>query len=67
MVSQLEGHLGRSGLSMISPERGRSLLVDELRFGKKGDVEVIYTAGLGTLEAPLITSVTSAGDGESSR
>ncbi len=53
MVSQLEGHLGRRGLGMIAPEVGRSLLVDELRFGRKGDVEVIYTGGLGTLEEPL--------------
>ncbi len=53
MVSQLEGHLGRRGLGMIAPEVGRTLLVDELRFGRKGDVEVIYTGGLGTLEEPL--------------
>jgi NAD(P)-dependent dehydrogenase (short-subunit alcohol dehydrogenase family)/acyl carrier protein len=53
MVSQLEGHLGRRGLGMIAPEVGRTLLVDELRFGHKGDVEVIYTGGLGTLEEPL--------------
>jgi NAD(P)-dependent dehydrogenase (short-subunit alcohol dehydrogenase family) len=53
MVSQLEGHLGRRGLGMIPPEVGRTLLLDELRFGRKGDVEVIYTGGLGTLEDPL--------------
>ena len=53
MVSQLEEHLGRRGLGMIAPEVGRTLLVDELRFGRKGDVEVIYTGGLGTLEDPL--------------
>ena len=53
MVSQLEGHLGRRGLGMIAPEVGRTLLLDELRFGRKGDVEVIYTGGLGTLEEPL--------------
>ncbi|MHB1555978.1 MAG: SDR family NAD(P)-dependent oxidoreductase, partial [Isosphaeraceae bacterium] len=53
MVSQLEGHLGRRGLGMITPEAGRTLLLDELRFGRKGDVEVIYTGGLGTLEEPL--------------
>ncbi len=53
MVSQLESHLGRQGLGMISPEEGRSLLTDELRYGRKGDVEVIYTGGLGTLEEPL--------------
>ncbi len=53
MVSQLEGHLGRRGLGMITPEAGRTLLLNELRFGRKGDVEVIYTGGLGTLEEPL--------------
>jgi NAD(P)-dependent dehydrogenase (short-subunit alcohol dehydrogenase family) len=53
MVSQLEGHLGRRGLGMIAPEVGRCLLLDELRYGRKGDVEVIYTGGLGTLEEPL--------------
>jgi NAD(P)-dependent dehydrogenase (short-subunit alcohol dehydrogenase family) len=53
MVSQLEGHLGRRGLGMIAPEVGRTLLLDELRHGRKGDVEIIYTGGLGTLEEPL--------------
>ena len=53
MVSQLESHLGRQGLGMISPEVGRSLLIDELRYGRKGDVEVIYTGELGTLEEPI--------------
>jgi hypothetical protein len=53
MVSQLESHLGRRGLGMIAPEVGRTLLADELRYGRKGDVEVIYTGGLGTLEHPL--------------
>jgi acyl transferase domain-containing protein len=53
MVSQLERHLGRRGLGMISPEVGRTLLVDELRHGRKGDVEILYSGGLGTLEEPL--------------
>jgi acyl transferase domain-containing protein/NAD(P)H-dependent flavin oxidoreductase YrpB (nitropropane dioxygenase family) len=53
MVSQLESHLGRRGLGMIPPEVGRGLLIDELRYGKKGDVEVIYTGELGTLEEPI--------------
>ena len=53
MVSQLESHLGRQGLGMISPEVGRALLIDELRYGRKGDVEVIYTGELGTLEEPI--------------
>ena len=50
MVSDLEGHLGRRGLGMIPPEVGRSRLADELRFGRKGDVEVIVAGDLGPLE-----------------
>jgi NAD(P)-dependent dehydrogenase (short-subunit alcohol dehydrogenase family) len=53
MVSQLETHLGRRGLGMISPDEGPSLLVDELRYGQKGDVEVILSGKLGTLEEPI--------------
>jgi acyl transferase domain-containing protein/NAD(P)H-dependent flavin oxidoreductase YrpB (nitropropane dioxygenase family) len=53
MVSNLESHLGQRGLGMISPEEGPSLLIDELRHGRKGDVEVIYTGELGTLEKPI--------------
>jgi NAD(P)-dependent dehydrogenase (short-subunit alcohol dehydrogenase family) len=53
MVSQLESHLCNRGLGMISPEIGGSLLVDELRHGRKGDVEVIYSGELGTLEQPI--------------
>jgi acyl transferase domain-containing protein/NAD(P)H-dependent flavin oxidoreductase YrpB (nitropropane dioxygenase family) len=53
MVSQLESHLGRRGLGMISPSDGPSLLLDELRYGHKGDVEVILSGKLGTLEEPI--------------
>jgi acyl transferase domain-containing protein/NAD(P)H-dependent flavin oxidoreductase YrpB (nitropropane dioxygenase family) len=53
MVSQLEKHLGRRGLGMISPNEGPSMLVDELRYGQKGDVEVILSGKLGTLEEPV--------------
>ena len=53
MVSQLESHLGSRGLGMISPESGGSLLLNELRYGRKGDVEVIYSGELGMLELPL--------------
>jgi hypothetical protein len=55
MVSQLESHLGNRGLGMISPESGGSLLVNELRHGRKGNVEVIYSGELGTLEQPITT------------
>jgi NAD(P)-dependent dehydrogenase (short-subunit alcohol dehydrogenase family) len=60
MVSQLESHLGRQGLGMISPEVGRTLLIDELRYGRKGDVEVIYTGELGTLEDPIALETAAA-------
>ena len=53
MVSQLESHLGKRGLGMIFPDEGPSLLVDELRYGQKGDVEVILSGRLGTLEEPI--------------
>ena len=53
MVSQLESHLGNRGLGMISPESGGSLLINELRHGRKGEVEVIYSGELGTLEQPI--------------
>ena len=53
MVSDLEGHLGARGLGMIPPEVGPSLLLDELRFARKGDVEVLIAGSLGNLDAPL--------------
>ena len=53
MVSRIEGHLSRSGLGLIAPEAGRRLLLDELRHGRKGEVEVILAGGLGTLEQPI--------------
>ncbi len=52
MVSDLEGHLGRQGLGMIPPEIGPSRLIDELLFGRKGEVEVILAGDLGDLEKP---------------
>ena len=53
MVAELESHLGRRGLGMIASAEGGSLLINELRYGRKGDVEVIYSGKLGTLEQPL--------------
>ena len=53
MVSDLEGHLGGRGLGMIPPEVGRAMLVDELRFGVKGQVEVVAAGNLGNLDAPV--------------
>jgi hypothetical protein len=60
MVSQLESLLGSRGLGLIAPDVGPTLLIDELRYGRKGDVEVIQAAGLGTLEQPIA----GAGDPE---
>jgi hypothetical protein len=56
MVSELERHLGGRGLGMIPPEIGRSLLFNELRYGRKGEVEVIAAGDLGTLERPMMRS-----------
>ena len=53
MVSDLEGHLGGRGLGMIPPEVGRAMLVDELRFGSKGQVEIVAAGNLGNLDAPV--------------
>ena len=50
MVSELEGHLGGRGLGMIPPEIGKTLLIDELQRGSKGDVEIIAAGDLGTLD-----------------
>ncbi|MBX6314354.1 MAG: SDR family NAD(P)-dependent oxidoreductase, partial [Isosphaeraceae bacterium] len=53
MVSDLEEHLGRRGLGMIAPEAGCAALIEELRLGRKGEVEVILASELGTLDGPL--------------
>lgn len=49
MVSDLEGHLGRQGMTMIAPEDGSRRLAEELIHGRKGDVEVILAGALGNL------------------
>jgi hypothetical protein len=53
MVSDLEGHLGRRGLGMIDPAEGSTRLADELRFGRKGEVEVVVAGDLGNLVNPV--------------
>jgi acyl transferase domain-containing protein/NAD(P)H-dependent flavin oxidoreductase YrpB (nitropropane dioxygenase family)/NADP-dependent 3-hydroxy acid dehydrogenase YdfG len=45
MVADLEKHLTRRGLRLISPEEGPAFLLDELLHGKKGDSEVIIAGG----------------------
>jgi acyl transferase domain-containing protein/NAD(P)-dependent dehydrogenase (short-subunit alcohol dehydrogenase family) len=53
MVSELERHLGAQGLGTIAPEVGVAALMDELRRGRKGEVEVVLAGDLGTLDAPM--------------
>jgi NAD(P)-dependent dehydrogenase (short-subunit alcohol dehydrogenase family) len=53
MVSDLEDHLHRQGLELIPPEVGPARFLDELRAGAKGDVEVIISGALGSLEEPI--------------
>jgi acyl transferase domain-containing protein/NAD(P)H-dependent flavin oxidoreductase YrpB (nitropropane dioxygenase family)/NAD(P)-dependent dehydrogenase (short-subunit alcohol dehydrogenase family) len=45
MTADLEQHLTRRGLKLISPEEGPGMLIDELVFGKKGETEVIIAGG----------------------
>lgn len=52
MVSDLEAHLQGQGLGMISPAKEARRLTDELRFGRKGDVEVIIAGEIGSLLDP---------------
>ncbi len=52
MVSDLEQHLGQRGLQMIPPEVGPAFLVEELLFGRKGDVEVVVAGEVGQLARP---------------
>ncbi len=52
MVSDLESHLSRRGLGLIPPDVGRSRLVEELLYGRKGDVEVVVAGDLGPLAGP---------------
>jgi acyl transferase domain-containing protein/NAD(P)H-dependent flavin oxidoreductase YrpB (nitropropane dioxygenase family)/NAD(P)-dependent dehydrogenase (short-subunit alcohol dehydrogenase family) len=49
MVSDLERHLGQRGLQMIPADVGPRLLIDELRFGRKGDCEVVIAGDVGQL------------------
>ena len=46
MVADLEKHMTRRGLKLISPEIGPVFLVDELCHGRKGDCEVVIAGGL---------------------
>ncbi|SIN89960.1 polyketide-type polyunsaturated fatty acid synthase PfaA [Singulisphaera sp. GP187] len=52
MVSDLESHLQGQGLGMISPDQDAHRLTDELRFGRKGEVEVVIAGEIGSLLDP---------------
>jgi NAD(P)-dependent dehydrogenase (short-subunit alcohol dehydrogenase family) len=52
MVSDLEPHLVRRGMSMIDAGDGSAAFLDELRFGTKGQVEVLLSGRLGNLADP---------------
>jgi NAD(P)-dependent dehydrogenase (short-subunit alcohol dehydrogenase family) len=45
MVADLEAHLIRRGLRMISPQEGPELFVAELLHGRKGESEIILAGG----------------------
>jgi NAD(P)-dependent dehydrogenase (short-subunit alcohol dehydrogenase family) len=45
MVADLEGHLVRRGLRLISPQEGPALFVAELLHGRKGESEIILAGG----------------------
>jgi acyl transferase domain-containing protein/NAD(P)H-dependent flavin oxidoreductase YrpB (nitropropane dioxygenase family)/NAD(P)-dependent dehydrogenase (short-subunit alcohol dehydrogenase family) len=55
MVSELEQHLGRRGLQMIPADVGPRLFDEELRFGKKGECEVVIAGDVGQLARPART------------
>ncbi|AGA29701.1 polyketide synthase family protein [Singulisphaera acidiphila DSM 18658] len=52
MVSDLESHLQGQGLGMISPDQDAHRLTDELRLGRKGEVEVVIAGEIGSLLDP---------------
>jgi hypothetical protein len=45
MVADLESHLVRRGLRLISPQEGPALFVAELLHGRKGESEIILAGG----------------------
>ena len=47
MVADLENHLVRRGLRLISPQEGPALFVAELIHGRKGESEIILAGGTG--------------------
>jgi NAD(P)-dependent dehydrogenase (short-subunit alcohol dehydrogenase family) len=58
MVADLEGHLVRRGLRLISPDEGPGLFVAELLHGCKGESEIILAGGAEALARPTQPAVT---------
>ncbi len=52
MVADLEAHLVRRGLRLITPEEGPALFVAELLHGRKGESEIILAGGAEALARP---------------
>jgi acyl transferase domain-containing protein/NAD(P)H-dependent flavin oxidoreductase YrpB (nitropropane dioxygenase family)/NAD(P)-dependent dehydrogenase (short-subunit alcohol dehydrogenase family)/acyl carrier protein len=52
MVSELEQHLGQRGLQMIPADVGPLFLDEELRYGRKGESEVVIAGDVGQLARP---------------
>jgi NAD(P)-dependent dehydrogenase (short-subunit alcohol dehydrogenase family) len=62
MVADLEGHLVRRGLRLISPREGPALFVAELLHGRKGESEIILAGGAEALARtahPAATAILS--------
>ena len=60
MVADLESHLVRRGLRMISPLEGTALFVAELLHGRKGESEIILAGGAEALaRAPQPAAIPS--------
>ena len=58
MVADLEAHLVRRGLRLISPQEGPELFVAELLHGRKGESEIILAGGAEALARPTHPAVT---------
>ena len=58
MVADLEAHLVRRGLRLISPEEGPALFAAELIHGRKGESEIILAGGAEALARPTHPVVT---------
>ena len=55
MVSELEQHLSQRGLQLIPLEVGPLRFDEELRYGRKGECEVVIAGEVGQLRLPRRT------------